>query len=205
MSDPGRGPGPAEPAQPDSRPRPAYGEYATAEEQRARIAQPDVTAHFEAGTAPTASVPTKAAAAARARQSAATPAGAATATGAQPHPVDRTITFALLGFGAVNVIFSATSYFDLASIANRAMGMLGVDGEFTNDAAANLWGPIAAVVLVVGFLVTAILAFRRVRARKIAWWIPVTGAVLTYVVVYICLVIPLWGDPAFMDFVTSMS
>lgn len=190
-------------AQPDPRPRPAYGEYATPEEQRARIAQPDVTAHFEAGQAPVApAAGTRSVAPAAA--SGAAP-GDPTNPAARVHPVDRIITIGLLAFGAVNVMFSAFSYFDLATVANNAMQVLGVDGEFTNTESAGLWGPIAAVTLVVGYLVAAVLSLRRLRAQKITWWMPLVGAVLTYLVVYICLTIPLASDPAFMQYVTSIS
>ena len=37
------------PSAPDERPRPQYGEYATPEEQRARIQQPDATWALETG------------------------------------------------------------------------------------------------------------------------------------------------------------
>ena len=42
---------------PDGRPRPRFGEYASAEEQRARITQPDVTDALSAGVAPEATRP----------------------------------------------------------------------------------------------------------------------------------------------------
>ena len=194
-------------AEPDPRPRPAYGEYATPEEQQARIRQPDVTASFDSGQAPVAPAAPPLGSAPHAPQWGATPplGSAPAASGVRRRPVDRAITFALLAFGAINVVFSAMSYVDLPALATRAMAILGIEGEFTNVESASFWGPAAAVVLVVGFVLTAVLAVRRVRRFKIAWWIPVVGGFVTYVAVYICLIIPLWGDPAFMEYVTSMS
>ncbi|BDV31061.1 DUF6264 family protein [Microbacterium terricola] len=185
----------------DERPRPQYGEYATPEEQRAHIRHPDVTAAIEAGESLSA-----AAAAAAAAQPAAAPASdlpPVVAAGRPARPVDRVITMALLGFGLVNVLFSVVSYFDLADAITQAMQILGIEEEFTNTAAADLWGPIAAVVLTVGYVITTVVALRSLRARRLSWWIPLVGAVITYIGVYACLLVPFVGDPAFMQYVSS--
>ena len=33
-------------------------------------------------------------------------------------------------------------------------------------------------------------------AGKLAWWIPLVGAIVTFIVVSVCLTVPLLGDPA---------
>ncbi|WP_243073526.1 DUF6264 family protein [Microbacterium sp. SS28] len=181
-----------------SRPRPQYGEYATPEEQASRIRQPDATWALQTGQAPeTADAPTVP--------------GAWPVDTSPPPPlpstrgVDRGVTLALLAIGAFNSIFTAISYFDFAALANQAMQILGVPGEFTNLESARLWGPIAAVVLLAGFALTAFLAWRSMRARRLSWWIPVVGAIVTYIVVYICIAIPLLGDAAFMEYTRTFS
>lgn len=186
------------PSAPEERPRPQYGEYATPEEQRARIQQPDVTWALETGQA------------AEGGQAHPAPSGgapvAAPVSGMTPgRGVDRAVTLALLALGALNVIITAVTYFDLVGLANQAFSLLGVPGEFTNVESAQLWGPIAAVALITGFVLTALLAWRSLRAGRISWWIPVVGAILTYIVVYVCLAIPLLGDPAFMEYSTTLS
>ena len=187
---------------PDERPRPQYGEYATPEEQRARIQQPDATWALETGQAVDGA------------QVHAAPADAAPADAAPVDPVpamtpargvDRVVTLALLALGALNVVITAVSYFDLAGLADQAMTLLGIEGEFTNVESAQLWGPIAAVVLVAGFALTAFLAWGNLRRGRISWWIPLVGAVVTYIVVYVCIAIPLLGDPAFVAYSTSLS
>ncbi|WP_345803162.1 DUF6264 family protein [Microbacterium sp. AZCO] len=179
------------------RPRPAYGEYATPEEQRARIQQPDATWAIETGQAPS-------------ETGATTPAPAPAPAWGPPPPspramrnTDRTVTLILLVVGAFNVAVTAFSYFDLASLADQAMKILGIPGEFTNTEAAALWGPIAAGVLIIGYLLTAFLSWLSLRAHRVSWWIPLVGAVVTYIGVYVCLSVPLLGDPAFTDFVTT--
>ena len=182
---------------PDERPRPQYGEYATPEEQRARIQQPEATWSLDTGQGVDGGQVHEAPADA--------PAVAPTAPLTPARGVDRVATLALLALGALNVIITAVSYFDLAGLANRAMEMLGVTGEFTNIESAQLWGPIAAVVLVAGFVLTAFIAWRNLRAGRISWWIPLVGAIATYIVVYVCIAIPLLGDPAFMEYATTLS
>lgn len=175
------------------RPRPQYGEYATPEEQRAHIRQPDpVVVPAEAPVAP-AVLPAPADAQ-----------GAASRVPAQ-RPFDRVITAMLLGIGAVNVFFSAQSFFDPSAAFTATMQTMGIPGEFTNTAVAQTWGGIAAVSLIAGYLITALLAWSRLRAGRLAWWIPVVGAVVTYIAVSICLMVPLAGDPAFQAYISSSS
>lgn len=175
----------------DERSRPAYGEYATPEEQRARIVQSGSAAPD--AVAPPVAMP--------AVPPAPQPWGARAARA--PRPADRLATIVLLAFGAMNVLLSAMSYLNLDDAATQAMKMLGITGAFTNVDAARLWGVIAAVVLVAGFVVTAMLALRRLRTGRLTWWIPLVGAVATYLVVYVCILIPLLGDPAFVSFLSS--
>ena len=57
----------------------------------------------------------------------------------------------------------------------------------------------------VGYLITAYFSWRRLRAGRVSWWVPLVGAVVTYLAVYVCLAVPLLGDPAFVRFATSVS
>lgn len=183
----------------DPRPRPQYGEYATPEEQRARIRQPDTTWAIETGQAPA-----EVAADAPAAEPHGWPVDTAKAPPLpQTRNTDRIVTLSLLIVGGFNVAFTAVSYFDLAGLADQAMKMLGIPGEFTNLDAARLWGPISAAVLILGYLLTAFFAWRRMRKGRLSWWIPVVGAVVTYVIVYFCLAVPLLGDPAFLQYANT--
>jgi len=192
----------------DQRPRPAYGEYATPEEQRARIRHPDASSALEAGQAPGSPVPP--AVAPRTAPPTSPPLWGSSsqpvAPGVRaPNPADRIATIALLAFGAFNVVSSAFSYVNLAAAMTSVYQVLGITGTFTNDAAARVWGPIAAGVLVVGYLVTLLLSLRRLRTARITWWLPLVGAAITMLVVSVCLAVPLFGDPAFLEYVRSRS
>lgn len=130
---------------------------------------------------------------------------AAAAPGRRRRPVDRIITIALLAYGLVSVIVTAVSYLDLPTAMNETMKILGIDGEFTNFAKGRLWGTFAAVVLVMGWALTALLSVRRLRRGKLTWWVPVVGAAATTIAASICIMVPMMGDPAFIAYVESMA
>lgn len=168
--------------------RPQYGEYATPDEQR-RLA----------GLPPADAVPAAPAMIERPVQ-----------TGpdrsiAKARPWDRIITIALLAYGLVNVIMSGISYLDLPTLMNESMRILGIEGEFTNFAQGKLWGTTAAVVLVVGWAITAWLSLRRLRTGKLTWWVPLVGAAVTILIASICIVVPMMGDPAFLAYIDGMA
>ena len=175
--------------------RPQYGELATPEEQRRAAGLPpldEVVMAPPAATAPPVAgvVP---------------PDGAEAASAKKRHPVDRLVTIALLAYGLVNVVITGLSYLDLASVMNQSMKLLGIDGEFTNFAQGRIWGTIAAIVLVVGWSLTAMLSIRRLRRGRISWWLPIVGAIVTTIVVSICLTVPMMGDPAFLAYLDQMT
>ncbi|WP_309127902.1 DUF6264 family protein [Microbacterium sp.] len=158
--------------------RPQYGEYATPEQQRAAAGLPP---------APPPAPAVQPAPADAVRQLPARPA----------HPLDRVITAALLGFGLVNVLTSVAGFMDLATTMNTTLQVLGLEGEFTNFQSAKVWGAVAAVAMIVGYAATLWFAFRRLRAGRRAWWVPLVGFVITMALVSACVAVPMFGDPAF--------
>ncbi|MFS0893174.1 DUF6264 family protein [Microbacterium sp. 179-I 3D3 NHS] len=169
--------------------RPRYGELATPEEQR-RAAGLEPTG--EQAPAPIAVEPVG------------VPREATDPTVRRTHPVDRVVTIALLAYGLINVIVTALSYLDLTRVMNESMAILGIDGEFTNYAQGKLWGTVAAIVLIVGWSVTAWASIRRLRSGRITWWVPLVGAVATMLVASVCLAVPMMGDPAFVSYLENM-
>lgn len=167
--------------------RPQYGEYATPDEQRRLAGLPPVDAVPAAPSIVQPAQPAPARSIAKAR------------------PWDRIITIALVAYGLVNVVMTGLSYLDLPTVMNESMRILGVEGEFTNFAQGKLWGTIAAVLLVVGWAITAWLSLRRLRTGRLTWWVPLVGAAATMVIVSICIMIPMMGDPAFLAYVDGMS
>lgn len=185
--------------------RPQYGEYATPEEQRRLAGLPPLDAVADAPAATT--VPESA----TPLDSSASPASASTAFSGPAsakslgRPWDRIITIALLAYGVINVFMTAMSYLDLPTLMNQSMEILGIDGKFTNFAQGKIWGTVAAVVLVVGWVITAWLSLRRLRRGKLTWWVPLVGAAVTMIVASICITVPMMGDPAFIAYVSGAS
>ena len=173
----------------DQRQRPQYGEYATPEEQRQAAGLPPV--EIIEATPPTADAPAP-------TMPAAAPSGAAP----RPRRADRIITIALLAYGLINVLMTAVSYLDMPAVLERRMAIVGMEGEFTNLAQARLWGTIAAVVLVLGWVATALISVRRLRASKLTWWVPLVGAAVTMFATSLCVMVPMLTDPGFLASLT---
>lgn len=177
---------------PDSPPRPQYGEYATPEEQRARIRQPDVTESLAAG---------------RMAPEAASPRSGPSAVPATTEPpvrrFDRIITFALLAYGLVTVVSSIPAFADYGAYTDFVFEFLGIDAQLADPAAGRPWGIAAALVLAFGWLVTAAVSWWSVRRGRITWWIPVVGGFFFMTVASFLLLVPMMGDQAVWDAIVN--
>ncbi|MDQ1121712.1 DUF6264 family protein [Microbacterium trichothecenolyticum] len=175
----------------DERPRPQFGEYATPEEQRARIQRPAVTEALDAGVAPQPEPVVPAAA----------PVSAPTSgPGGLRGPLwDRVLAGGLLAYGLVSTVSTIVQLLDFPAYAESAAKVLGVDASFTNLSAGYLWGAAAAFVYGIGWLLTAVLTWRRLKRGRIAFWIPLVGFVATVLVAGACVTAALLGDQQFMN------
>ncbi|MCR2784372.1 MULTISPECIES: DUF6264 family protein [unclassified Microbacterium] len=170
----------------DPRPRPQYGEYATPEEQRARIARPDATDALEAGVSPEAVASDHA-----------VPAAPATTSAARPtRTADRIITVILLGYGLLTVLVSAPQMIDVGTFAQTLFQTLGVDAQLAEPEGVRAWGIAGASVLVIGWLLTAWVSWRSLRAGRLTWWMPLVGGIVCNLVSGTLMVIPIINDPA---------
>ncbi|MGB4777059.1 DUF6264 family protein [Microbacterium sp.] len=160
-------------------PSPRYGEYATPEEQRAAIREPLPQVSASPAPAPVSHRHPHTAVAARPSRTA-----------------DRIITLALLGYGLVTVMSTVPQLWDFAEFAQTWMRLAGIDATFTNTTQGEVWGRIGAIAFLVGWVATALISWRSLMARRVSWWIPLVGAIATFVVASVCLTVPLLGDPA---------
>lgn len=186
----------------EDRPEPRYGVYATPEEQRARIQKPDATWALETGESVTDATP-----AASGKTS-----GAATGASVDPgrtrasdrtRAIDRVVTVVLLAYALVNGVFAVIALIDFPQYAATVFALFRIPGEFTNVDDGRIWGAAAAVALVLGYLITASFSVLRMMTGKLAWWVPVVGAVVTHLVLGALAVVPLMSDPAFTAYLTS--
>lgn len=185
------------------RPRPQYGEYATPEEQRSRIQLPDATHQLSAGQAPV-QVPVGVSTAGPLPPISAIPAsGAPAARRTGKRRVDLIIALGLLGYGLVNVIVTIVQLQDFSAFVQQFMTVAGIEGEFTNYVAGQTWGRIAAIVFGVGWLLTALFVYLGARRGLWVWWIPVVGAIVSFVLLTLCLTVPLMSDPVIVEHFTN--
>lgn len=176
----------------EARPRPQFGEYATPEEQRARIRRPEVTEALEAGVAPQPEKPEQPA-------PAAVPAAGARARALRGPLWDRILTGGLLAYGLVSTASTIVQLLDFPRYAESAADVLGVDATYTNLQAGYVWGAAAALVYGIGWLLTAVLTWRRLTRGRVAFWIPLVGFVATALIAGICVTLALVGDQQFMS------
>ncbi len=172
-------------AEPDPRPRPQYGEYATPEQQRASIREP-VREAMPVPVAPSPGGPTPAGP---------TPAAAAPAA-RRSGTVDRIVTVLLLVFGLVNVASSVPALLDYDGYVASFLDALGVDGALADPAAGAPWGIAAALVLVVGLVAAAALSRASLRRGHITFWIPLVAAVVVNLIAAFLAIVPIVGDAA---------
>lgn len=186
------------------RPRPQYGEYATPEEQRARIAQPDASWALETGQAP-ASVDAAPAEDPVTVPQAGGPAARVPAGISRGRLIDRIATIALLVYGLLNVTLSVPRMFALAEGADGYLGLLGMEEPLVDFRAASLWGAIAGIVFILGWTATAWVSWRMLRRGRITFWVPLVGAVVFSVLAATCILIPAIADPAFLEFAQQLT
>lgn len=187
-----------------SRPAPQYGEYATPEEQaeiiRRSIPRSGDPAQRAAVSEGDAQVLPVAAAASSADPATAPVANAARDAAAAPaRRGDRLITILLLAYGLYTVVTTVPQLIDYAGFAETWMTMAGLDAAFTATAQGRAWGTTAAVLFAAGWIVTALLSWWAMARGRLSWWIALVGAAVTFILVSLCLSVPLLNDPAVID------
>lgn len=168
---------------PDGRPRPKFGEYATPEEQRARIQQPDAPAALSSGQAPDELPPRS-------------PAPAPAAPRKRGRTIDRIATGVLLGYGLFIVLTSIPTVVDYSGFVSTFLSTLGVSASLADPAAGRGWAIAAALVLGIGWLAAVALSLANLRAGRITFWIPLVAGVVCNLVSSTLLIIPLVSDHA---------
>ncbi|WP_203137994.1 DUF6264 family protein [Microbacterium sp. JZ31] len=164
------------------RPRPQYGEYATPEEQAARIQQP---------LPPLAPVAPPAAAEPTPSRRALTPG----------RILDRAVAIGLLVYGVLSLVSAIPATLDPAPL----LTMLGLDADEVGLTATGAWGIAAAITLVFGWLVTAWATYAAHRRGWVVFWIPFVGGFVFNAISAILITAALLSDPAVLDAVMRQS
>ena len=191
MTDPG--PGGTE------RPRPQYGEYASPEQQAAAAGipyRPHAHAAPPHGQAPAPIAPPPAHD---------TRVGApAPAAQAQGRRWDFVLSSLLLGYGLFTVVIGSSQYTDLAGLINTQFYAPQQIGTFVATPLSENLGVVIIVSQIVLYVLAAVLTVIRLRRGRIAFWIPITGAVLFGIVVFVCFATLVLRDPAYQAWVAHL-
>lgn len=162
--------------EPDARPAPRYGQYATPEEVAAALGLPAPPKPGERLDArPPAGIGTNGSAAASSRSS------APPLTGARSW--DRFATIFLLLFGLANLVLGAPALLQLdATLRESLVDFPGI-GDIAFGAATRWVGQGILVAHALVFTGTALLAWRRLGSGRISFWVPLVGALAAMIVV----------------------
>jgi hypothetical protein len=169
----------------DARDRPQYGEYASADE---RIAAGGLPVEPENTVQNRASGTTELA----------PPDPASRVDGAPPvaRNGDVMLTIALLVVGVYSVVSSIPGLLDLSTTLVEAFDAAGL-GAFTSFGVADAIGVAILVSHSVILVVTVALSLSRVRARRLAFFIPLIGGALAALVFMVLLLVAMTSDPSF--------
>lgn len=111
---------------------------------------------------------------------------------------DRIITIVLLVIGALGALYFGFTLFVMTQSMYVLARMVGLDDLTIPDSVATL-GLIGALVILTLYAVTLIFSIQRIRARKLAFWIPLVAGALSLIVVIVFTMLAAAEVPALMQ------
>lgn len=202
----------------DPRPRPQYGEYATEEEQRAAIKDPESNPHY-APPEPALDGPSGRgedvdgapfSGRTGAHESGGRGAGVSgessgdepqvSASPALRHPADRMISIALLVFGLYNVITTIMDRDDIATAIDQAYRSMGLSGDYTATALTGTVADITSIVSLALWVAAAGLTVWAIARGRLAFWIPLAAGLLAAIVSGVGYLVLFLHDPTFLAY-----
>lgn len=116
--------------------------------------------------------------------------------------LDRLLTVVLLALGLVYLIGGAGGYLDLVTTLDTVYAQFGI-GEYTPAPATSAFGIAFVASQAVIWVATAAWVYRRLSRGRRSWWVPVLGALATFVVTVALFAALLATDPAFLAYVST--
>ena len=119
--------------------------------------------------------------------------------------LDRFITWGLIFVGVYSVFSGLADYINPRPIMNALFDELnnvvpGLEvGTFTNIQFAVMMGWIAVTAQAVILALVVWLSRERMKAKKMAWLVPIIGAIIANVVSTACIFASMFADPGFQE------
>lgn len=132
------------------------------------------------------------------------PAAALPAVQAPRRTWDVVLTTLLLLLGVIDVVSGFPQFAGLAATLGTVYASQGF-GTFTSDGLAATMGIAINVARVVVLAAAIVVSLLRIRANRIAFWVPLAGAALAALVVIVCVLAVILQDPALAEYVAKQS
>jgi hypothetical protein len=113
---------------------------------------------------------------------------------------DTAMTTLFLLLGVADVVTGFSTFANLAEGLRAAYAAQGYPA-FTSEALATTMGLALNIARITILGVTILVSLLRIRAGKIAIWVPIAGAVLAGIVVIVGLLVVIMQDPALAEYV----
>ena len=119
-----------------------------------------------------------------------------------PWRFDAAITIGLLAAGLVNVVGSISANADPARAINQSYALFG-GGTYTATAQTSVIGIAVNAVNIIVFVLAAWISLELVKRKRIAFWVPIVGAVVATVITTVLVLTLIVADPAFQQIMSS--
>ncbi|MFB2556563.1 DUF6264 family protein [Herbiconiux liangxiaofengii] len=196
----------------DDRPKPKYGELAPegwvwqppkeAEPDPGVEAAPDASSKRSAVSPAAPSAPAGPASPSTDARSGgpanADPAGIPAPAPARKRAVDVNITIVLLVLGVLSVGSSVATLLDLNGYMTTAGATFGL-GAYPANEVTRITGVTGAVLHVLLLAATVWWSIRRIRSQKLAFFVPIIGAVVSFLLTCVCVAIAFSQAPELLD------
>lgn len=116
--------------------------------------------------------------------------------------VDRIITILLLVLGALGALYFAASLYQMPSSLVMVGGMLGAE-DIVVPAGVTTLGNVGAIVLLALYALTLIYSLQRLRARKLAFWVPLAAGALALIITLVFTMMGMMQTPELMSLLSD--
>lgn len=120
-----------------------------------------------------------------------------------PRRFDAAITVGLLAAGLVNVVGSIGANADPSQAINQSYALFGGGGTYTVTDQTSVIGIAVNVVNIVVFVLAAWIALELVKRKRLAFWVPIAGAVVATVITSTLVLTLILADPAFQQIMSN--